>query len=648
MMHTSNSNILNPKSKLARRTLLLAGGQALIVAVLAARLHRLQVTEASEYRNLAESNRINLRLVTPSRGLIFDRNGIALATNKQKFKIILHPDEVQNAKLVLDNLAKIVPVTEDLHRRVLEEVSKKNVFTPIVISEDATWDQVAKVSVNAPALPGITAERGESRVYPASDDLAHIVGYLGAVSEKDKENAADTDPLLNLPKFQIGKIGIERRLDRQLRGKSGYQKIEINAHGRVIRELDSKPAQPGSNIQLTVDRRLQHYVRMRLSEDTASAVLLDLKHGDVLAIATTPSFDPNSFIGGISHREFDELLANKKTPMVSRAVQGRYPPGSTFKMVTALAALEAGLITSETEFFCAGSVSVSQHNFHCWKSNGHGKVKLNKSLSESCDVFYYNLAQITGIERISAMARRLGFGTRPTIPLTAVDSGINPNRAWKAINRGEQWLIGDTLNTSIGQGFVVATTLQLALMTAKIATGKSLVPRLLRSVDGVEQSSEDNGPVGISAKSLELIRKGMFAAVNSKRGTAYTSRSIENSFTIAGKTGTSQTYLIDEEERLAGIKKFEDLPRHLRDHALFCGYAPQDDPRFAVAVIVEHGGGGSKVAAPIARDILLRAHYDGLPPLNAYPSDQRKKIREEQRALRIRELQNQEAESSRV
>ena len=340
---------------------------------------------------------------------------------------------------------------------------------------------------------------------------------------------------------------------------------------------------------------------------------MDVKNGDILAMASVPGFDPNWLIRGVSQAEFDQLLDDEQRPLVNRAVQGIYPPGSTFKMITALAALEDGLVTSDEIINCEGFIEVSGRAFHCWKSSGHKNVKLEKSLSESCDVYYYTLAQRVGIDRLMAMAKRFGIGVRPSLPLPAVSQGLFPTREWKMRRYSSPWLLGDTLNTSIGQGYLLASALQLTVMTARIATGLAVRPRLVFSVDGKQIPVRRFLPVGVTEANLELIRGGMSATVNSSLGTAYASRTADESFLISGKSGTSQVRTITMAERERGIKKNEDLPVKERDHALFCCYAPSHDPRFAAAVIIENGGSGSGKAAPIARDLVMRAHYGGIP-----------------------------------
>ncbi|MEO0371457.1 MAG: penicillin-binding protein 2, partial [Pseudomonadota bacterium] len=472
---------------------------------------------------------------------------------------------------------------------------------------------------------------------------AHLVGYVGPVSDRDLEKIDAPDALLLIPRFQIGKIGLESENEDALRGEAGTKRVEVNAAGRVMRELDRQEGQSGADMQITIDSALQTYTHARLSGESAAAVVIDCETGDILASVSTPSFDPNLFVRGISVTDYNALLENEYRPLPNKAVQGIYPPGSTFKMATALAAMEDGQLDLRETINCPGHLEVSDRRFHCWKRGGHGNVDFNTSLVESCDVYYYEMALRAGIEKISAMAERLGLGQRYDLPLTSVAAGLAPTRDWKLVNRGAQWVIGDSVNASIGQGFVLASPLQLAVMTARIATGRAILPNLVKSVGGVAKparvQNKTAGSLDLNENHLRAVRRAMFDVSNDRTGTAYSSRVIDDAARIAGKTGTSQVRNITASERASGVVRNEDLPRERRDHALFVNFAPYDDPKVAVAVIVEHGGSGSKTAAPIARDITLQALYKGDPPLEVYPNKDRANIRNQQKILR--ELQQQ-------
>ncbi|MCL4674628.1 MAG: penicillin-binding protein 2, partial [Pararhodobacter sp.] len=589
-------------------------------------MRSLQLGQSDEYRLLAEENRINIRLLPPSRGLILDRNGAVIAGNVQNYRIVLVREDAGEPRAALDRLAQLIPLTTEEIERAEREILRHRPFVPVTIVDQLNWEEVARVAANAPALPGITPEVGFTRFYPFGAEFAHSVGYVGPVSERDLEARDNPDPLLMIPRFQIGKIGVERELEEHLRGSAGHRRIEVNAVGREMRELDRQEGDPGVNVQLTLDRQLQAFCLARLGEDSASAVVLDIPTGNILALASAPSFDPNLFVRGISIADYSGLRDNDHRPLSNKTVQGAYPPGSTFKMVTALAAFEGGFATPDERIFCPGHIEISDRRFHCWNRGGHGRVNLISALSESCDVFFYELAQRVGIERINEMSTRLGLGERYDLPLSGVSSGLNPSREWKRERRGAEWVVGDTINASIGQGFVLTTPLQLAVMTARLASNRAIVPRLVQAIDDVEQPIADQASLGLSPEALAQVRRGMWEVSNGNRGTAYSSRIVDAALRMAGKTGTSQVFSITTAERESGIRRQDQLPWNRRDHALFVAFAPDTDPRYAVSVVVEHGGGGSSVAAPIARDIILAAQNGGLPPLEAYPAPQRNRI----------------------
>ena len=619
--------------KISRRGLILGGVQLAFAGALGLRMQHLQVDQADEFRLLAEENRINIRLIPPTRGQIFDRNGIILAGNEPSYRITMVKEDAGDVDDVIARLSSLVELDEDELNRALTEMQRSAPFLPVTVAERVTWDDISRVAVNAPALPGVTPEVGLSRIYPRRTDFAHVVGYVGPVSERDLARYETPDPVLRIPRFQIGKVGIEARLEEALRGRAGAKRVEVNAVGRVMRELDRREGTPGADMQLTVDSKLQSYIQARLGEESASVVVMDVNNGDLLGIASSPSYDPNKFVRGISVADFGQLRDNDHRPLASKTVQDAYPPGSTFKMVTALAAMDAGVVAPDETVWCPGHMEVGGRRFHCWKRAGHGHMNLEQSLRESCDVYYYDLALKVGIERIAETARRLGLGNAFPIGMSAVTEGLVPNKEWKERERGASWVIGDTVNASIGQGFVLSSPLQLAVMTARLATGNDISPRLVRRVGGVEPPQSASPTLGFNENHLRQIRRAMYSVSNNRRGTAYGSRVIEESLRMAGKTGTSQVRNITAAERARGVTRNEDLPWNRRDHALFVNYAPFDDPQIAVSVVVEHGGGGSAAAAPIARDVTLQALYGGDPPLDAYPSKDRERIRTQQERL---------------
>lgn len=588
----------------SRRVAFLGGGKVLLLSLLAGRMYQLQVVESDKYKTLADENRINLRLLPPPRGTIVDRYGRALAVNQENYRVTLVAEQVRDIDTMLDTLSGIISLEDYERQRILREVRRRRGFVPVTVRENLDWRDVSRIEVNAPDLPGLSIEVGQSRQYPFADDFAHVLGYVSAVSEKEVTG----DPLLELPGFKIGKNGVERVFDLNLRGKAGNSQVEVNAVGRVIRELSRQEGQPGADLRLTIDRDLQKLSADRLkAEKSASAVVMDIRNGDVLALSSVPGYDPNEFVTGLSSKSWRRLINDPYAPLTNKAISGLYAPGSTFKMVVALAALEARIVAPDHRVFCRGHTQLGNARFHCWKRHGHGWQDMYDAHQNSCDVYFYDIAKRIGVDRIAEMAKRLGLGAKTGIDLPSEKGGVIPTRAWKKALIGTPWQQGETLISGIGQGFILTTPLQLAVMTARIANGgKAVIPRLIRPVgeDGkeIEPVFKD---MGISKRSLDVVREGMNRVTNVQRGTAYRARISEEGMEMSGKTGTAQVRRISKAERETRVLKNHERPWRERDHALFVGYAPSDNPRYAVAVVVEHGGGGSKVAAPIARDLLL-------------------------------------------
>ena len=634
-MRRSPKETLESSRKITRRGLMLGGAQAAIVAALGFRMRTMQVERADQFRLLAEGNSVKIRLIPPARGLVHDRNGVLLAGNEQNYRVTITREDAGDVEQVLSDLRRLIPIGDKETEELLTEFRRRAPTTPVTVADRLSWEQFSRVAVNAPALPGVTPDVGLSRIYPRTQDFAHILGYVGPVSDYDLSQIENPDPILNIPKFQLGKLGVEAKLEDELRGRAGQRRVEVNSAGREMRELGREEGEPGVNLQLTVDYRVQNYALARLGNESAAAVVMDVQTGDLIAISSAPSFDPNLFVRGISNADYRALTEDDHRPLADKTVQGVYPPGSTYKLVTALAAMEAGVISPEETVYCPGHLEVGGRRFHCWKRAGHGRMNMIQSLEQSCDVFFYDVSQRVGIDRISAMAERLGIGIRHDLPMSAVAEGLAPTKSWKVERYGKEWLIGDTINASIGQGFVLTSPLHLAVMTARVASGRAVVPRLIQSIDGVEVPIPEAPDLGLEAAWLASVRKGMTAVVNSKRGTAKSSRIVAAEWTMAGKTGTSQVRNITAAERARGVISNDQLPWNRRDHGLFVAYAPVDNPRYAISLVVEHGGGGSTAAAPIARDILLFALNGGVPPLAAYPESQRGRIRTMQESLEL-------------
>jgi len=590
----------------SRRAILLGGAQLGLCSALVGRLYYLQVIEADRYNKLSEENRISLRLLAPPRGVIVDRSGKPMAVNKQNYRLVVVAEQTPGLEQILDALGQIIELSDHDRRRTLKEVSRKRPFLPVTVRENLSWEEVARVEVNTPDLPGVTIDVGQSREYLLGDAAAHVIGYVAAVAESD----LGEDPLLEIPGFRVGKNGIEKTYDPALRGKAGTSEVEVNSIGRVIRELHRDEGKSGAEMALTLDRDLQRFAAERLGQESGAVAVVDVHSGEVIVLASTPGFDPGAFAQGMTESYWRQLISNPKGPLHNKAIAGQYAPGSTFKTMVALAALDGGVVTPDHRVFCTGVVALGDSRFHCWKKEGHGWVDMHDGIMKSCDVYFYDVSRRVGIDRIAEMARRFGLGSNLGIDLSGEKPGLIPNSGWKLGVTGVAWQPGETLVAGIGQGYMLATPLQLAVMAARIVNGgNAVVPHLSRDLidrNGVRSRPKPAfAPVGASAAALKVVRDAMIAVANNPRGTAYLARIAEAGYEMGGKTGTSQVRRISKAERLAGVKKNEELPWEERDHALFIGFAPISTPRFACAVVVEHGGGGSKVAAPIARDVLL-------------------------------------------
>lgn len=590
---------------LTRRAMMLGGGQLVLSSFLLGRMYYLQVLEADRYKTLAEENRISTRLLAPPRGLIFDRFGQPMAQNNQNFRVLVISEQTEgNLNATLESLNKILPLTDGEIQRIRKDVRRSRNFTPVTIRENLTWEQMAAIQLNAPDLPGIIIDEGLSRYYPFKEAAAHLLGYVGAVSE---DEIASGNPLLKLPGFRVGKSGIELKYNTALCGKEGAQRVEVNAVGRVIREIERDEGVPGTTLPLTIDMRIQNIAYKKMKNESGAAVLLDIYTGEVLTLVSTPGFDPNKFNRGLTPEEWKEISTNEKNALLNKALGGLYSPGSTFKMIVALAALEAGVIRPDTKIFCGGHIMMGNHRFHCWKPSGHGKVDLKEALMHSCDIYFYEVARRTGIDKIAAMAKRFGLGMPTGIGLPGEKAGLIPTRRWKEVILGEQWLQGDTYNAGIGQGYILTTPLQLAVMAAILANdGYKIKPTIL--VPENRDSSVCQGEsLNLSKAHLQLMREGMFEVVNAHEGTGKAARLNVGGKLIAGKTGTTQVKRISMKEREQGLRSQDDIPWAERNHALFVSFGPTDNPRYALAVVIEHGGGGAKTAAPIAKAIMEAA-----------------------------------------
>jgi penicillin-binding protein 2 len=575
-------------SVFTRRALLVGGSQLAILGTLGAKLYQVQVVEGERYATLAESNRISARLTAPPRGRILDRFGAVIGGNRLNWRALLTAEMTTDVDMTLDNFAKVVPLADHERARIERELRRRRRFIPLILREFLTWEDMARIEVNAPDLPGIFVDVGTTRIYPEGPALAHVVGYVAPPNEADMGD----DPMLALPGIRIGRSGMEKAHDLTLRGRAGAVQMEVNAVGRVIRELDRQEGTQGQDLGLTIDMGLQNSVLKRLGDESASAVVMDCRNGEVLAMTTNPSFDPSLFNSGVSNAQWIEWTSNRKAPLINKAASGLYAPGSTFKMAVAAAGLEAKVIGPNDRINCPGYLDLGDTRFHCWSKNGHGGLDIRGGLKNSCDVFFYELARRTGIDRVAAMANRLGIGVDLEIELPGVRRGLMPTRAWR-MAQGKAWNIGDTISCGIGQGYIQTTPLALCTYTSRLATGRAVQPHLTRQINNIVQKgarAEDWPVLGIPERNLHLLREGMWAVVNEAGGTAPVAKLSMPGMQLAGKTGSTQVRRVSREQRERG---------------LFVCYAPFDAPRYAVAVVVEHGNAGAAAAAPLGRDIMI-------------------------------------------
>jgi penicillin-binding protein 2 len=612
---------LDQRKVFTRRAVVFGGLLIAAAAALGARMYQLQVVEAKDYAVQAEDNRVNTRLLIPPRGRLLDRNGLVMAGNREDYRVYVIAERTPDLQLTLDRLAQLLAISEDEKARLVREIRKRRRWVPFPAAVDLSWDQLAKIEANIPDLPGVVVEKGLTRHYPAASGTAHVVGYVAPPTEDDQ--ALDGDPLLSLPEFRLGKGGVERILDKPLRGQSGYAQVEINAAGKVQRELARRVGTPGPDVTLAVDLELQRYAMGLLAQhESGAAVLLDVHSGEVVVLASHPGFDPNAFVGGIGAEMWRGLNNNPTAPLTNKCVAGQYSPGSVFKMMTAMAALESGAISERTVFSCSGALTLGGAVLHCWKRGGHGGLSLRDAIKQSCDVFHYHAALQTGIDRFAEAARRFGIGNVTGIDLPNEKPGLMPDTAWKRQNfkNDAKFHAGELAISGIGQGYVLTTPLQLAVMTARLVNGgRAVVPRLVKTPAKIvpagagAKPAAPPGPIGATPKHLDFLAGAMSGVVNEPGGTAQRVRIDEPGLQIGGKTGTAQVRRIAAAERAKGVIRNEDLPWDKRDHALFVAFGPVAAPRFACAVVIEHGGGGGAVAAAIARELMLEAMRKYIP-----------------------------------
>jgi len=604
-----------------RRSLGVGGGMTLVFAVLAGRLYQLQILDGEDYKAQAEDNRVSQRAIAPPRGRILDRFGTELANNKRNYRVLIVSEQAtQGVKEALDAIGQVIQLTDQQKKRVLSDIANNKKFVPVPVAENLSWEEYSRINLHLPYLPGIQPDVGETRDYPYGKEMVHVLGYVGSVSPEDIKGD-DDDRLLDLPGYRIGKRGIEKAFDRQVRGQAGDSKVEVDAHGRIVRELGKDPGAAGQDVWLTIDCELQRYADQRLGDESAAAVVMDVETGDVLSLSSTPGFDPNWFNVGVTGSQWRDLTTSDYKPLLNKVIGGIYPPGSTFKTALALAAVETGLATPDYRVTCNGVYNFGGHAFHCWQhKGGHGSLDLEGGLKNSCDVFFYETAHRLGIDKIEESARKLGLGATTGIELPGEHSGLVPSRAWKQKTYKQAWQQGDTLSVAIGQGYITATPLQLCQQAARLASGKAVSPRLVHSVGARLQPRTQAPKLDFTDEALARVRSGMNRVMNEGGGTAFAWRIAEPGLEMAGKTGTAQVRVYSQAEHQSGMKSNASLEWKLRDHAFFIGFAPVQAPKYAIVCMIEHGATTAHPHVQMARDILTFAQKRNvLSKHTAYP-----------------------------
>jgi len=599
---------------LLRRTFLLGVGKGILLTGVLGRLIYLQIVKSNQYKLLANKNRISLRLLNPIRGTISDRNGKLLAINQNTFRVLCVVDNKIELKKVLFNLSKFIFLNNIETQKIVNDFEKKNKNMPYLIKENLKWNEVSSISANSFLIPTIIIESGLQRKYPFKQTSAHTIGYLGPPTN----NEIKKEPILGLMNINVGRFGMEEHLEKRLRGIPGTRHLEVNAHGRIVREIRKENSKKGNNVKLSINIELQKKLYSLLKDKSGSIVAINVNNGEVIGMVSSPSFDPNFFNQGFSTEDWKTLINDPLAPLVNKSISGEYSPGSTFKTIVLLSALKNNIIKKNSSILCTSKLETKDRNFYCWchkkktgcyaARNHQRNVRPKLAIAQSCDCFFYELAKKVGINKIAETAKTFGIGKKTGIDIRGEKTGLVPTKSWKRKNIGKSWHVGETMITGVGQGYITSTPLQLALVTALIANnGKKIFPKI--NLDGFNlEKNVINDDMDEHHSDYEeyfpIIREGMYDAVNKHIGTAYKSRLSKPIF--AGKTGTVQVRVITEEERETEIIPNRELPFEQRDHALFIGFAPYKNPKVAISIIIEHGGSGSSQAAPIAAKIFKK------------------------------------------
>ena len=580
-------------SVLNRRTFFLYIFKISLFSLVGWRLYDIQILDSKKYKTLSDNNQIDLEIIFPLRGEILDRNNKIIASNLKVFDLYLIPEKTKSINQTLNSLSKFITITFSKRRKILDLSKKVKKFEKIKIYENLDWKTLEKIETNKYNLPGIYVVQDYVRIYPYHENFSHLLGYISKPNQKD----LSLPFISQMPNLDIGKEGLEKAFNPELVGAKGQREIEVNSSGRIIREISRIDSKKGKTVTISIDGRIQEYaLNLLKSYRAGSIVVMDINNGEILCMTSLPAYDPNKIIKKPNIEYWNTLLNNKLSPLTFRSIQGLYAPGSTFKMIVAIAALKYGIIDTGTKNFCEGKIEFGDRYYHCWKTNGHGSMNIYDAIKQSCDVFFYEISNKLGIDRIAKVARDFGLGQIFDISLKNQKEGIIPSKKWKKNHLNESWYAGETLIAGIGQGFVLTNPLQLAVMTSIIASdGKDIKPTIIKDK---KQTFRTNKKY---INEINIVKKAMFKVVNERKGTAFNSRLDKIKF--AGKTGTSQVKRISLIERESEDFRKKEQEWKNRDHALFVGYMPYDEPKYSISVIIEHGGSGASTAAPIAKQI---------------------------------------------
>ena len=576
-----------------RRTFILFLLKLSLFSAVGWRLYNIQILDSSKYKTMSKKNQIDLEIIFPVRGKIFDRNKVLIAKNEKVYDVYLIPENTKSINNSLNALSQFIDIDFAKRRKVIELSTKVKKFEKIKIFENISWSTLEKIETNKYNLQGIFIAEDYLRVYPYKDNFSHLLGYIS----KPNQQELALPFISKMPNLDIGKEGLEKFFNPVLVGKAGQREIEVNSNGRIIREISKVDSIRGEEVSLSIDLRIQQYAINLLKSHRAGSInVINIKNGEILCMASTPTYDPNKIIQKPNKEYWESILANSLSPLTNRSIQGLYSPGSTFKMIVAIAALKHGIIDIDTTHSCTGKIGFGNRLYHCWKTNGHGKMNVTDAIKQSCDVFFYEISKKLGIDKIAEVAKDFGLGQSYDISMPNQKTGIVPSKKWKKEKIGESWYAGETLISAIGQGFVLTNPFQLAVMTSIIASnGKIVEPTIIKDNTVSFKTNEKY------SNEIKIIKKAMFQVVNENKGTAFKSRLEDIKF--AGKTGTSQVRRISLSERESDDFREKEQEWKNRDHALFVGYMPYDDPKYSISVIIEHGGSGASTAAPIAKQI---------------------------------------------